>query len=144
MIIPEIKAFVTPTLDSSTDFKDIIAKWNEFIEQVKPKIIFCISSFEFQSDRFHQSISYTLKLGILKTVISSKTIKLILTKTKEVFGKKIELNVSRDKNLENKLKSTESSVSSETTPEENLLATSIIKELGGKEIKDNFSNHSSF
>lgn len=139
VIIPEIKAFVTPTLDASNDFNSIISKWNDFIEQVKTEKLFFASVLlnsnpvEFINDQLHLEVGHPEDCDIIE---DNKTY--LDKKTKEVFGKKIELNVSRDKKTSIKKqtsKSTESSVSSDTTSEENPLANSIIKELGGKEIK---------
>ncbi len=139
IVIPEIKAFVAPTLDSSTDFKGIISKWNDFIEQVKSEKLFFASVLlnsnliDFANDQLHLEVEHPEDCDIIE---ENKTY--LDKKTKEVFGKKIGLNVSRDKKASKKRqtsKSTERAVPSDLTSEENPLANSIIKELGGKEIK---------
>lgn len=139
VIVPEIKAFVAPTLDSSNDFNDIISKWNDFIEQVKSEKLFFAELLlnsnlvRFTNDQLHIEVEHPEDGDIIddnKTYLDKKT--------KEVFGKKIELNVSRDKKTPRKKqtsKSTENSVASDSTSEESPLVNSIIKELGGKEIK---------
>jgi DNA polymerase-3 subunit gamma/tau len=64
VIIPEIKAFVAPTLDSSNDFNDIISKWNDFIEQVKSEKLFFASvlsnsnPIEFINDQLHLEVGH--------------------------------------------------------------------------------------
>ncbi len=139
VIIPEIKAFVAPTLDSSNDFNDIISKWNDFIEQVKSEKLFFAELLlnsnlvRFTNDQLHIEVEHPEDGDIIndnKTYLDKKT--------KEVFGKKIELNVSRDKKAPRKKQTnqaTTSSVTSNTPSGDNPLADAIINELGGKEIK---------
>lgn len=139
VIIPEIKAFVAPTLDSSNDFNDIISKWNDFIEQVKSEKLFFAELLlnsnlvRFTNDQLHIEVEHPEDGDIIndnKTYLDKKT--------KEVFGKKIELNVSRDKKAPRKKQTnqaTTNSVTSNTPSGDNPLADAIINELGGKEIK---------
>ena len=139
VIIPEIKAFVAPSLDSSTDFNGIISKWNEFIEQVKTEKLFFASVLsnsnptDFINDKLHLEVEHPEDGDIIE---DNKTY--LDKKTKEVFGKKIELNVSRNKRGSKKKQSAstnEISSSSGQNNDENAFANLIIKELGGKEIK---------
>jgi DNA polymerase-3 subunit gamma/tau len=139
VIVPEIKAFVAPTLDSSNDFNDIISKWNDFIEQVKSEKLFFAELLlnsnlvRFTNDQLHIEVEHPEDGDIIK---DNKTY--LDKKTKEVFGKKIELNVSRDKKASRKKQTnqtTTSSVTSNTPSGDNPLADAIINELGGKEIK---------
>ncbi|MCX6171203.1 MAG: DNA polymerase III subunit gamma/tau [Ignavibacteriales bacterium] len=139
VIVPEIKAFVAPTLDSSNDFKDIISKWNDFIEQVKSEKLFFAelllnsNLLQFSNDQLHIEVEHPEDGDIInenKTYLDKKT--------KEVFGKKIGLTVSRDKKNSGKKQSVQSNKVSDTKTsggDENPLANAIIKELGGKEIK---------
>lgn len=139
VVIPEIKAFVSPTLDPSTDFNGIISKWNEFIEQVKTEKLFFASVLsnsnptDFIDDKLHLEVEHPEDGDIIddnKTYLDKKT--------KEIFGKKIELNVSRGKKSPKKKQtsaSAENGSSSTTATDDNPIANSIIKELGGKEIK---------
>ncbi len=139
VVIPEITEFVTPSLDSSTDFNGIISKWNEFIEQVKTEKLFFASVLlnsnptKFINDQLHLEVEHPEDGDIIddnKSYLDKKT--------KEIFGKKIELNVSRGKKSTKKKQtsaSTENSDSSNVATDENPLANSIIKELGGKEIR---------
>lgn len=140
VIIPEIKAFVAPTLDSSNDFSGIIAKWNEFIEQVKTEKLFFASvlsnsnPIEFINDKLHLEVGHPEDGDIIEDNKSY-----LDKKTKEVFGKKIELNVSREKKShrkrQNPVTNNNTIVPVSISEEENSLANLIIKELGGKEIR---------
>lgn len=139
VIIPEIKEFVSPKIDASTDLNGIISKWNEFIEQVKSEKLFFSSVLlnsnlvEFKDDQLHLEVEHPEDGDVIEDN------KIYLDKkTKEVFGKKIGLTVSRDKKTSRKkqsLKSIEGGASTDITADENPLVNSIIKELGGKEIR---------
>lgn len=139
VIVPEIKEFVSPTLNPSTDFNEIIAKWNDFIEQVKSEKLFFSSVLlnsnlvEFKDDQLHLEVEHPEDCDVIE---DNKTY--LDKKTKEVFGKKIGLTVSRDKKTSRKKqspKSIEGGASPDMTADENPLVNSIIKELGGKEIR---------
>lgn len=139
IIIPEIKAFVAPSLDSSNDLGNIISKWNDFIEQVKSEKLFFASVLsnsnpvEFSNDKLNIEVEHPEDGDIIE---DNKTF--LDKKTKEVFGRRIELNVSRDKKAVRKKNSSKTANNSETSDAssgENSLAEAIIKELGGKEIK---------
>ena len=139
IIIPEIKAFVAPSLDSSNDLGSIISKWNDFIEQVKSEKLFFASVLsnsnlvEFSNDKLHIEVEHSEDGDIIE---DNKTF--LDKKTKEVFGRKIELNVSRDKKAvrkKNSSKTVNNSETLDTSSGQNSLADAIIKELGGKEIK---------
>ena len=137
VVIPEIKAFVSPTLDPSTDFNEIVSKWNEFIDQVKTEKLFFASVLsnsnptDFVNDKLHLEVEHPEDGDIIEDNKSY-----LDKKTKEVFGKKIELNVSRGKKSSMKKHSSTSTENiGSSNSNENPIADSIIKELGGKEIK---------
>ena len=139
VIIPEIKTFIAPTLNDTNDFDQIISKWNEFIKQVKSEKLFFGSvllnsnPIEFSNNKLHLEVEHPEDGDIIdenKTYLDKKT--------KEVFGKKIELNIARDKNASNKKQTastTPSQVTTYNSAGENSIANAIINELGGKEIR---------
>jgi DNA polymerase-3 subunit gamma/tau len=134
--VPEIKSFVQPTLNNSSDLDDIISKWNLFIEQVKTEKLFFGSVLlntnpvEFINDKLHLEIEHDEDGDIINEN------KIYLDKkTKEVFGKKFDVVISKGK----KSKKNNFDISSDTiydgSDSENSIANAIISQLGGKEIK---------
>ncbi|MEW6702227.1 MAG: DNA polymerase III subunit gamma/tau [Bacteroidota bacterium] len=137
--IPEVKAFIAPTLGDSAGFNEIISKWNNFIEQVKTEKLFFASVLsnsnpvEFSNNQLHVEVEHPEDGDIINDNKSY-----LDKKTKEIFGEKIEVKISKEK----KKPSVRSKVESNTVPqldssqvEDNPLADAIIKELGGREIK---------
>lgn len=137
IVLPEITAFIPPSVGNSADLKEMADKWRSFVEQVQTDKMF------FGSILLNANlVSYTKNQIQLEVehpedediITENKTY--LDKKTKEIFGEKIDLKISKGK------KSSGSSRSSETKAEsnnnqsdENPLAAAIIKELGGKEIR---------
>ena len=137
IIIPEIKEFVAPTLNSSTDFDDIISKWNHFIEQVKSEKLFFASvllnsnPIEFNNQQLHLAVEHPEDGDIIndnKAYLDKKT--------KEVFGQKIEMKISKKKKSSTTKKSADTNPTGNSSlTDEDPIANAIINELGGREIK---------
>ena len=98
VVIPDVKAFITPTLSPTADFAEVISKWNNFIEQVKTEKLFFASVLlnsnpvDFSDNKIHLEVDHPEDGDIIsenKTYLDKKT--------KEVFGKKIELDVTHGK-----------------------------------------------
>jgi hypothetical protein len=137
IIVPEIKEFVAPTLNSSTDFNDIISKWNNFIEQVKSEKLFFASVLlnsnpvEFNNHQLHLEVEHPEDGDIINDNKSY-----LDKKTKEVFGQKIEMKISKGKKSSATKKSTNANPNNNSTQaDEDPIANAIINELGGREIK---------
>ncbi|PKL84129.1 MAG: DNA polymerase III subunit gamma/tau [Ignavibacteriae bacterium HGW-Ignavibacteriae-3] len=139
VIIPEVKAFVAPSLSSTSDFNDIISKWSEFIEQVKSEKLFFASvllnsnPLDFINDQLHIEVEHPEDGEIIKENKSY-----LDKKTKEVFGKKIDLSISKEKKTVRKKAAVQTSTASSkgaNSPDSvDSLASEIVKELGGREI----------
>jgi len=137
IIVPEIKEFVVPTLSSNTDFNDIISKWNNFIEQVKSEKLFFASVLlnsnpvEFNNHQLHLEVEHPEDGDIIndnKAYLDKKT--------KEIFGQKIEMKISKGKKSSVTKKSVNSIPNNNSTKaDEDPIANAIINELGGREIK---------
>jgi DNA polymerase III subunit gamma/tau len=138
VVIPEIKSFVAPSLKDSRGFEEIIAKWNDFIEQVKTEKLFFASvlsnsnPLNFSDDKLHLEVEHPEDGDIInenKTYLDKKT--------KEVFGKKIELNITRDKKSARKKQSAaqSGSVNNGGASSDTPIAKAIVDQLGGREIK---------
>src|SRR3989339_297801 len=134
IIVPEIKEFVVPTLNSNTDFNDIISKWNNFIEQVRSEKLFFASVLlnsnpvEFNNHQLHLEVEHPEDGDIIndnKTYLDKKT--------KEVFGQKIEMKISKGrKSSATKKSTTVNSNNNSTQVDEDSIANAIINELGGR------------
>ncbi|AFN75024.1 DNA polymerase III subunit tau [Melioribacter roseus P3M-2] len=120
--VPEVKKFVAPSPKDEKELKGIISKWNEFVEQVKSEKLFFGSllnktnPIEFIDNRIVLEVEHPDDFDIIndhKNYLEQKT--------KEIFGKKIEFNIS---NAGNSAKSEEL----------NTLAKAVIDKLGGKKI----------
>ncbi len=127
--IPEVKSFVPPTAKDSDDFNKIIAKWQEFVEQVKNEKLF-FGSVLLNTNPI-DFVDNKLKVEVEKPedwdmIVDNKNY--LDKKTKEIFGKKIEFDFA-EKSL-SKIKSEKSN-----TDEDNPLVKAVITKLGGKEIK---------
>ena len=128
--IPEVKSFIPPTAKDSEDFNKIIAKWQEFVEQVKNEKLF-FGSVLLNTNPI-DFVNNKLKVEVEKPedwdmICDNKSY--LDKKTKEIFGRKIEFDFA-DKSLQEK-KESEKSI----TDEENPLIKAVITKLGGKEIK---------
>ncbi len=139
VVIPEVKSFVAPSLQDSSGFEEIISKWNDFIEQVKTEKLFFASvlsnssPFELTENQLHLEVEHPEDGDII-----NEQKPYLDKKTKEVFGKKIELNVSRDKKSTRKKQSTSANQPSPdigNTSSDNPIAKAIVDQLGGREIK---------
>ena len=137
IIVPEIKEFITPTLNNTTDFNDIISKWNNFIEQVKSEKLFFASVLlnsnpvEFNNHQLHLEVEHPEDGDIInynKSYLDKKT--------KEVFGQKIEMKISKGKKSSATKKITNTNPNNNSTQADaDPIANAIINELGGREIK---------
>lgn len=128
--IPEVKSFIPPTAKDSDDFNKIIAKWQEFVEQVKNEKLF-FGSVLLNTNPI-DFVNNKLKVEVEKPedwdmICDNKSY--LDKKTKEIFGKKIEFDFA-EKNL-SQMKST----ADQSIEEENPLVKAVITKLGGKEIK---------
>ncbi|MEG8946915.1 DNA polymerase III subunit gamma/tau [Rosettibacter firmus] len=126
--IPEVKEFIPPTANDSDDFKNIIAKWHEFVEQVKTEKIF-FGSVLINSNPVN-FIDNKLKIEVEKPedwdiICDNKSY--LDKKTKDFFGKKIEFDIAKNTDTQNIHKS--------NLKDENPLINAIIEKLGAKEIK---------
>jgi len=138
IIVPEIKEFVVPTLNGNTDFNDIISKWNNFIEQVRSEKLFFASvllnsnPIEFNNHQLHLEVEHPEDGDIINDNRAY-----LDKKTKEVFGQKIEMKISKGKKSSATKKSAtvNSNNNSSTLTEDDAIANAIINELGGREIK---------
>ncbi len=133
--LPEISAFVPPSLNSGSDLKEMINKWQNFVEQVKNDKMFFGSVLvnanlvSYNSNEIQLAVEHPEDEGIIE---ENKTY--LDKKTKEIFGEKIEVKVAKEKKSA-KNKSAGIQKSNDEIADENPLANAIIKELGGKEIK---------
>ncbi|KAF0152029.1 MAG: DNA polymerase III subunit tau [Ignavibacteria bacterium] len=134
IILPTVKSFVVPQVKDESDLSNVIEQWKNFVDQVKTEKVFFGSVLvnsnpvNFLSDQIHLEVDHPEDEDIIKTNESY-----LDTKTKEVFGKKLKINVSKKK-ASSKKNSIE--LTNQTNQlEDSSLAQAIIKELGGKEIK---------
>ena len=137
--LPEVKNFVAPTARDSSEFNDIITKWETFVEQVKTDKLFFGSILNNSNpvniahDKLNIEVEHTEDWDIIsdnKTYLDKKT--------KEVFGKKIEFNNAGKKKSGSAKKSSKSINNSETSKspsDDNALVNAVINQLGGREIK---------
>ncbi len=120
--VPEVKKFISPSPKDEKELKGIISRWNEFVEQVKSEKLFFGSlltktnPIEFIDNRIVLEVEHPDDFDIIndhKNYLEQKT--------KEVFGKKIEFNISNVKSH---------SHSEQVDP----LTRAVIEKLGGKKI----------
>ncbi len=139
IVIPQIEEFIAPKVTAASDLKDIVSKWKDFVDQVRNEKVFFgalllnSNPIELRENRLHIEVEHPEDGAI---ILENKPY--LDKKTKEIFGKKIELNVINDKKTAHKKQSTQnkqSPNSSNTLSDENPIANAIINELGGREIK---------
>lgn len=130
--IPHVSEFISPRAENDADFQSVINKWNEFVEQVKTEKIFFGSvlvnskPLELYNNKLSIEVEHPDDGGIIE-----ENKPYLDKKTKEIFGKKIELHVTLDN--KSKFNSDEKAVGK--PGEENPIVKAIINELGGKELK---------
>lgn len=132
--VPEVKSFIPPTAKDTDDFKNIIAKWQEFVEQVKTEKLF-FGSVLLNSNPVDY-INSKLRIEVENPedwdmIVDNKNY--LDKKTKEIFGKKIEFD-NAVKNSSHKNAQPNSSFRN-PAHDENPLVQAVITKLGGKEIK---------
>ena len=98
IVVPDVKSFVTPALSPSADFAEVISKWNIFIEQVKTEkfsfasVLLNSNPVDFSENKIHLEVDHPEDGDII-----NENKPYLDKKTKEVFGKKIELDVTHNK-----------------------------------------------
>ncbi len=137
IILPEITSFIPPSIGNDSDLKETIDKWRSFVEQVQNDKMFFGSILSnanpvlYTKNQIHLEVEHPEDEDIItenKTYLDKKT--------KEVFGEKIDLKISKGKTTNGKSDpSSGKTSSSETQSDKNPIADAIIKELGGREIK---------
>ncbi len=137
IVLPEITSFVPPSAENSEDLNEMIAKWRSFVEQVQTDKMF------FGSILLNANlVSYSKNMVQLEVehpedediITENKTY--LDKKTKEIFGEKIDVKVSKEKKSVVTKKSTITNHSNNSTQtDEDPIANAIINELGGREIK---------
>ncbi len=143
--IPKIKSFVPPAVaPTDADFQNVITEWKSFVDQVKSEKFF-LSSILTNSNPLHFSGN---KLHIKlenpdDTQIISEYKVYLDKKTQEVFGKKIDFNFSggeQQESFENVQATSpgadNSAGQAAAATDDDPLINAVIKELGGREIKD--------
>lgn len=137
VLIPEVKNFVAPTARDSSEFTDIIAKWEFFVEQVKTDKLFFGSILtnsnpvNLSNDKLNIEVEHNDDWDII-----SDNKSYLDKKTKEVFGKKIEFNNAGKKRGGASRKSDSKSNKAVSGSDENPLVSAVINQLGGREIKN--------
>jgi len=142
--VPEIKTFVAPSIATGdTDFQNVIAGWQSFVDQVKTEKFFFGSiltnsnPLHFTNNKLHIKLENPDDHQIM-----SEYKPYLDKKTQQVFGKKIDINfsgeASQDKNEPPVSLHSNSAGSNETvkTTDDDPLINAVINELGGREIKD--------
>ncbi len=137
IILPEITSFVPPSAENSEDLNEMIAKWRSFVEQVQTdkmffgSILLNASLVSYTKNQIHIEVEHPEDEDIItenKTYLDKKT--------KEIFGEKIDVKVSKEKKSAVTKKSTITNHSNNSTQtDEDPIANAIINELGGREIK---------
>ncbi|MFA3782763.1 DNA polymerase III subunit gamma/tau [Melioribacteraceae bacterium 4301-Me] len=131
--LPEVTSFIPPYSSVDSDFQKIIDKWQEFVEQVKTEKIFFGSvlvnsnPIKLVDNKLSITVEHPDDGGIIEENKSY-----LDKKTKEVFGKKIELHVKLDGD---KTHQKETDSTQQNTVDESSIISAIINDLGGKEIK---------
>lgn len=136
--IPKVEVFVAPNLINSNDLNEIKSKWEFFVEQVKTEKLF-FGSILYNSNPVSMS-NDKLKIEVEHPedfdIITDN--KLYLDKkTKEVFGKKIELDFGGklSETLKRTLSVTKTNSTSTEKVDDNPIVNAVITQLGGKEIR---------
>ncbi|MDQ7817134.1 MAG: DNA polymerase III subunit gamma/tau [Melioribacteraceae bacterium] len=137
--IPVVKEFIPPVAKDSSEFDQIISKWESFVEQVKTDkyffgaILLNSNPVDFNNDKLNIEVEHNDDWDIISDN------KLYLDKkTKEIFGKKVEfINVGGKKSAGVKKSSSAKTPrhNSSTSADENPLVNAVITQLGGREIK---------
>ena len=137
IVLPEITSFVPPSAENSEDLNEMIAKWRSFVEQVQTdkmffgSILLNASLVSYTKDQIHIEVEHPEDEDIItenKTYLDKKT--------KEIFGEKIDVKVSKEKKSAVTKKSTTTNHSNNSTQADaDPIASAIINELGGREIK---------
>lgn len=139
IIIPEVTSFVAPDLTNSKDLSDVVKKWENFVEAVKTEKVFFGSVLlnsnllSYQENKIHIEVEHPEDEGIIEENKSY-----LDKKTKEVFGEKVEVKVSKGKkssSSKNKTSSNNKLDLNSVQNDDNEIANAIITELGGREIK---------
>ncbi len=132
--IPEVKQFIPPTAGDSNDFDKIIAKWKEFVEQVKTEklffgtVLFNSNPVDFNNNKLWIEVE---KPEDWEMICDNKNY--LDKKTKEIFGKKIDFDIANNNNIKSENKLNDSSNDSNENP----IVRAIIEKLGAREIKNN-------
>lgn len=138
--LPEVKNFVAPTARDSSEFNEIIARWENFVEQVKTDKLFFGSiltnsnPINLSNDKLNIEVEHNEDWDIItdnKPYLDKKT--------KEIFGKKIEFNNAGKKKGGTGKKSDKPNTKTETSDSangNNALVNAVINQLGGREIKN--------
>ncbi|MFA7420019.1 MAG: DNA polymerase III subunit gamma/tau [Melioribacteraceae bacterium] len=130
--IPQVESFIIPKVEHDSDLPNVIEQWKSFVEQVKNEkvffgsVLFNSNPVNFTNDQIQLEVDHPEDEDIIKNNESY-----LDSKTKEVFGKRIRLNVSKKRSVSKK---NSLSQNSEINLEENPIAQIIIKDLGGREI----------
>lgn len=137
IVLPEITSFVPPSAENSEDLNEMIAKWRSFVEQVQTdkmffgSILLNASLVSYTKDQIHIEVEHPED----EDIITENKIYLD-KKTKEIFGEKIDVKVSKEKKSAVTKKSTTTNHSNNSTQADaDPIASAIINELGGREIK---------
>jgi DNA polymerase-3 subunit gamma/tau len=130
--IPQVESFILPKVENDSDLTNVIEQWKNFVEQVKNEkvffgsVLFNSNPVNFTNDQIQLEVDHPEDEDIIKNNESY-----LDSKTKEVFGKRIRLNVSKKRSVSKKHSLSQNS---EINQEENPIAQIIIKDLGGREI----------
>lgn len=134
IVLPQVESFVVPQLNKETDIPNVIEQWKSFVDQVKNEKVFFGSVLvnsnpvNFLNDQIHLEVDHPDDEDIIKSNESY-----LDSKTKEVFGKKLKINVSKKRGTSKK-NSVSTIQANSSSEEQNPLAQSIIQDLGGREI----------
>jgi DNA polymerase III subunit gamma/tau len=136
--IPEISSFVPPAPSGSADLKDVINKWQNFVDLVKNDKVFFgavlvnANLISYADNQIQLEVEHPEDEDII-----TENKQYLDKKTKEIFGEKVEVKVSnKKKGTTGKIKST-GRQNSDTSflLDDSPFAKAIITQLGGKEIK---------
>lgn len=142
--VPEIKSFVAPAIATGdVDFQNVIAGWQNFVDQVKTEKFFFGSILtnsnpvHFTNNKLHIKLENPDDHQIM-----SEYKPYLDKKTQQVFGKKIDINFtgdsSQDKNeppVSMQASPSDNEKDTTTVSDDDPLINAVIKELGGREIK---------
>ncbi len=131
--IPQVESFIIPKVEHDSDLPNVIEQWKNFVEQVKNEKVFFGSVLlnsnpvNFANDQIQIEVDHPEDEDIIKNNESY-----LDSKTKEVFGKRIRLNVSKKRSSAKKVISGNESLANNV---DSPIAQSIINDLGGREIR---------